>query len=234
MGVIRGQFDWNRLEAERLFIESIEAGPSLATTFFSWSSFLSHHGREEDALIAAFHAQQLDPLSPSIACSPGYALYFARRFEEAVEHFSGQTDIHGDLPIPALGLLLSLRELGRFEEAVEVGGELESMAGLVGRVSVAITRIHLGDKGTARQLLTEMESTEPRLPRHFERASILVALGEHERALDHIEGAVETREPHVLTVSVSPLFDSLHAYGRFQRALKKLGLNESMRFRSAR
>lgn len=82
-----------------------------------------------------------------------------------------------------------------------------------------------GRADEARLLLSQ--ALEAKGPGYLEPnavAHVLVALGDHERALTWLDRAVEERAPHVVEMAAEPPLDPLRSDPRFVRLLKRLGL----------
>jgi hypothetical protein len=112
----------------------------------------------------------------------------------------------------------ALRELERMKG--DANGQLrpaqEAAVGLAyaaqGRTSDAL--------GIAQELLEHDQADGPSV----DAASVFLALGQRDRALDIVERAVDQKLPKVLFLSLDPRFRSLRAEPRFAMVLRRLGL----------
>src|SRR5207247_7889854 len=77
-------YDWDGSAAEREFRRAIELNPSLAIAHYFYANCLAAHGRLDEALAEARRAHELDPLNPDVATGLPWALYVARRSDEAI------------------------------------------------------------------------------------------------------------------------------------------------------
>src|SRR5262249_54997053 len=89
----RIQYEWNWTAAERSFQKAIELDPGYATARHWYSISLESVGRTDLAISSAKRAQQLDPVSIIITAQLGQALYFARRYDEAIEEVRKALDL---------------------------------------------------------------------------------------------------------------------------------------------
>jgi len=80
-------YDWNFPLAEREFKRVVELKPNLEDAHQMYGFFLSSMGRHDEAVAEMQRARDLDPLSPWQNRNLGSALYFSRRYDEAVQHF---------------------------------------------------------------------------------------------------------------------------------------------------
>src|SRR6185436_13533749 len=97
---VAGDFDWSVAEAHHR--RAIEINPNYATGHHWYSFHLLMVGRFEDALREMLRARELDPLSPSIIQSLGWAYYQSRRFEDAL---TTHQKLHEAAPDFAFGTL---------------------------------------------------------------------------------------------------------------------------------
>jgi hypothetical protein len=58
---------------------------------------------------------------------------------------------------------------------------------------------------------------------HWNLATIAVALGRHDQALDHLESALKDREPTLLLLRSFPLFEAVSRHRRFKALLRAIG-----------
>lgn len=80
-----------------------------------------------------------------------------------------------------------------------------------------------GHRAEAGKILAELERSSRGSHRSaYQRATVQLALGQTERALDLLETACEDRDPWVLWLKVDPMLDELRGHPRFhalQRAV---------------
>src|SRR5262249_44361492 len=76
--------DWDWEKAERAYLRSLEINPASATARHWYGMLLAWTGRLDEALNELLCAQQLDPFSPIIGANVAWALYGARRYDEAI------------------------------------------------------------------------------------------------------------------------------------------------------
>jgi Tfp pilus assembly protein PilF len=78
---------WDLPTAEREFQQAIALNPNYATAHHWYAEHLMWRGRFDAALRESERARQLDPLSLIIAADNGAILYYARRYDEAIQRF---------------------------------------------------------------------------------------------------------------------------------------------------
>src|SRR5207253_1470605 len=103
-----------------------------------YSEYLMATGRADDSIAIMKQAQEIDPLSPIISATVGFALLFARKYDQAIEQFREALELDPNhfLSYYRLGHIYSLKGLHR--EALEAaqkavvlsGRSTETLAGL--------------------------------------------------------------------------------------------------------
>src|SRR5215813_3231632 len=93
LGIVHWWGEWNWAAAEAEFKRAIELDPnnSKAHVFYGW--FLIGMGRVEAGVAESKRAVELDPLAVEVTSLAASNLYFARRYDEAVEMFRSALDM---------------------------------------------------------------------------------------------------------------------------------------------
>src|SRR5438105_2515259 len=89
-----GDLDWRG--AEREFRRALELSASYVTAHQWFAEYLAALGRHAEALVEIKRAQQLDPLSVPVNRAVGWVLYYARRYDEAIEEFQKTLEMDPD------------------------------------------------------------------------------------------------------------------------------------------
>ena len=85
LALIVQNHDWDWQTAEKEFRRAIELNPNYATAHHWYAEHLMWRGRFDEALQESERARQLDPLALIIAADNGAILYFARKYDAAIE-----------------------------------------------------------------------------------------------------------------------------------------------------
>lgn len=223
IGSVRMMVDWDFVEAERRFRTSIALRPSHSVGYFAYQTLLSALGRHDEARRAGEQAFELDPLSPMMSASRGFADLIARRTDTALAVFGPAVEDQPENYVARLGLGIGLRMRGDYERALaELRKVHQIMRGSRVPALIGQTLALAGREDEARDVLRELdEQEEPVAETH--RAVILAALEERDRALDALERALESREPNMITLG-DPSFDPLRGEERFVDLVAAVGL----------
>jgi serine/threonine-protein kinase len=219
-------WDWNA--AGQHFRRGLEVRPSYATGRLWYAELLERLGQFDEMLAEAEKAEELDPLAPANLHVIGKALYYLRRYDDSVAQYRKLIELYPDYSSASLHLGLAHLHAGQYEQAISIWepladdwGRPQELLGLLGHAYARVGRTEM-----AGQLLDELdELAGEKTVSSFHRAVIHVAMGNHDRALDSLEGAYEERIWLMGLLKVEPIFEPLHGDARFDALLQKMGFS---------
>jgi len=225
LGMVHLRYDWDWTAAERECRRAIEinAGSSRAHEFYGW--YLAAMGRFDEAIERVERALELDPVSPEVSTILGHVLYLARRHDEAIAQLHKALELDRNYWFTHLVLGLALQQRGKLPEAIE---EFQSAAraekvspeamGALGQAYAAA-----GRRDQALKALNQLEKwTAKYYVSPFHKGRIHAALGQHDRAFEWFEKALEERSFYLSWFKVEPELDPLRGDPRFKRLLQRL------------
>ncbi|MEK6279919.1 MAG: protein kinase [Acidobacteriota bacterium] len=217
--------NWEWEKAEREFKRALELNPNDADAHNFYGEYLRVMGLVKHAISAQKRAQELDPLSLNF--STGGALYFARRYDEAIDQCRKTLEMDRNFFLAHFRLGQAYEQKGRFDEAITAiqralelsPDNIEVLAGLGRVLAVA------GRREEARRILDQLkEGMEQRHSWYYDIALIYVGLKENDRAFECLEKGYEWRNGMMIHLNVEPGFDSLRSDPRFQNLVSRMGL----------
>ncbi len=212
---------------ERALRRAIELNPGYATAHQWLGEHLADVGRLEEAEASLRRALELDPYSPIIHAAHGYVLLRMGRREEAERECRGTVEKWPEPAFPHACLGMSLHELGRPDEAFEQFMHLWQVSGvpvdLLARFRSIYREKGLGGAFRAFAEQVEAGSDQPGFS-HVDAARTWSMAGEVDRALDHLERALETKDPDVTGMASDPVFRPLWSAPRFADLSRRLGI----------
>jgi serine/threonine-protein kinase len=221
-------YDWDWVDAGREFRRAIELDPRYATAHQWYAFLLDALGATGEALVEGHTAVELDPGSVSARRSLGFAYVYARRYQQAKYHLDRAIAMNpnAEESYRALGVVLALD--GKYGEAERVLREAAQMsgAGTYTRASLGYALARSGQRDEAAAILAELEAHAAIgyvSPVAF--ATILLGLGDVDRALDWAERAHEERRGWTVYVNVNPLMDPMRGHPRFEALIRRMGLS---------
>jgi len=230
LALVKAHYDWDDQAAVQLFERALELNPNSATTYQQYGLVLLIEGRSAEALAKIKRAQELDPLSTSIAVTAILPYYqappAARRIDLALAETRNilaldPNFLHGRL---LLGALLIQKE--QYAEAVAALQQVLQLENdWTGLSFLGYAYGKMGRPADAQKILQQLlaQSTQQHISA-LSPAIIYAGLEDKEQTLFWLEKACSNREQNVRLAKVDPLFDFLHSEPRFTDLVRRLKL----------
>ncbi len=229
LGTVAWLHEWRLLHAEREFQLAIGSSPNVSRLRQVYAEYLASLGRFDEAHLEMNKALELDALSVPLNYVAGLPYYYGRNYGKAIECCGKALDLDPNFyPAHHLQGLAYLQE-GRFLDAVNQLQEAN-------RLSLA-TPFVLGALGTAyafagrcneaTDVLNQLElSGSQRYVSPYFITTILVGLGQPQRALESLHQAYRLRCCRMAWLSVDPLLDKLRRESRFEALVQRINLHD--------
>jgi DNA-binding winged helix-turn-helix (wHTH) protein/Flp pilus assembly protein TadD len=220
-GFLRLLQEWDWDGAERELRRAIELAPDSAAPHQWLGLVLDLRGRKDDAARALRRAEELDPLSLVVSALVGLHRAFGGEHEAelAQARRTLELDPHQFLGHWAVGSALS--NLARHDEAAaEHQRALDLAEGTAFMRPVLARSLALaGRAGEARALLAP-EGPADTSP--YQAATVHLALGETDRALELLAVAADQRDPWIVLLAVDPLMRALRGHPDYEALVKRV------------
>jgi tetratricopeptide (TPR) repeat protein len=155
----------------------------------------------------------------------GVALYFARRYDEAIQQLQSVLKLEPDEVIAIIYLGYTYAAKGMYKEAIEAYQKTISIAGeqtsILCYLGYALAQS--GRRTEAQAILDKLKSTREYVS-PTELATLYVGLGDKEGALASLERALAAHDLQLALLKVDRHYDSLRGESRFQELMRKVGL----------
>jgi eukaryotic-like serine/threonine-protein kinase len=239
---VRFRLDWDVPGAEKAFRHAIDLNPSYVFARCQYARFLAADGRPEEALRVAREALRIDPTSGDTHTVVGMALFYARRYDEAIAHYRSREDM-GRVAVN-VGLGRAYAALGRYQEAIaalttalEQSGRDPSAYAELGRTYAAAGDIQRarailkdlyaarGDASRGDASPTSRDAAAGRSGSYIaaqDLAYIHIALHEYETALDLLDEAIAAHASRLIFLPVDPRVDAIRDDPRFTSLIARL------------
>ena len=214
-------FDWEGAEAA--YRRAIELCPSCAEAYDLYGRLCSGLGRYDDALALVRKAQALDPFTVRVDLAN--VLLRAGRYDEALPEATAAMEFDPEYDRAQATLGWAYLRLGRTDDgiaalrrAVELAPDYAQWTAQLGQALAEAGRVD-----EARAVLRDLEeraATGFVAPYHL--AFVHTGLGDHGRAIDLLERALEAGDGAVYAVGGSFLFTPLRSHPRFQSLLERI------------
>jgi len=222
---IQNQFDITGAEKE--FKAAIKLNPKYATAHQWYGQVLMVKGDLEGALRETRKSSELEPFSAVKSLSVGMQLYFLGRDNEAIAQFRKGLEIDGNFAFTHRYLGYVLAKQGKYDEALSEMKKAAEQDPLHFTPGIGYVYALSGDTQKAREILRQ-ELDRRKLEGYVDMniATIYVALGEKEKAIESIEEAFREDAFDLQWVKADPVFAILNTEPRYQALLKKIGFPE--------
>jgi TolB-like protein/Flp pilus assembly protein TadD len=227
LGFFRLLYDWDFAEAEREFKRAIKLNPSYPNGHDGYGFYLKAMGRHEEALKECKQVQRLDPLSLFANVSTGWAYYFARKFERAVEQGRKALELEPRFDFAHWITGIALAQQGRMQEAIAALNQahIVSGGGLTFAAHLGYAYGLAGQPEDAREMLADLEEiARQKYVSSYYLAIIHLGLGETDEAFAQLERAYEERSGFLPFLKVEPMLDPLRSDERFKNLIERVGL----------
>ncbi|MFN0085745.1 MAG: protein kinase domain-containing protein [Blastocatellia bacterium] len=225
LGSFKCYYQWDFAGAERDFRRAIQLAPNLAGVQFAYAAFLIAMSRFDEAIARAGRAEELDPLSIHSVLVLGWAFWYARRYEHTLAQaykliemepdFFGGHWLHG---MACLRLDARAEAIANLERAVDLGGGLQTLAGL------GVCHAEAGNRAEAEKVIAQLSERRSReTVQAYFLAMVHASLKQGDEALEWLEKAVEERNDVLLNIRGGTVFDFLSADPRFVRLIERVG-----------
>jgi TolB-like protein/Tfp pilus assembly protein PilF/predicted Ser/Thr protein kinase len=225
LGQMRFYHDWNWREAESAFMRAVELNPSDPDAHELLGWYWASRGRLDEAEAAMASARMLNPAWPGHRSAHAAVLYYARRYDEALQELREMLASHPDLEATHFRLARVYSGKGMFAEALaELDRPAPSRA--VRLAETARILAAAGQRDRAVQTLHDLEFVRAHGAERVNPESlafVYAALGDRNRTFGLLAQAISDRSPNVLWLKVDPRFDPVRDDERFARVLEQLG-----------
>jgi len=227
LGLVKLNYEWDWLGAEREFKRAIELNSNYAAAYHWYSHYLIVMERTEESFVISKRALEIDPLDLEINAHLAWHYYFARQYDQAIEQCLNTLEMNPNFHEAHWFLGWAYEEKLMYEEAVTEfqkavalsGGSVQMIAELGHAYAVS------GKKDDAQKALDELkELSKRRYVTPYTIALIYVGLGEKDQALEWLESAYEDRDVWLIYLKVEPKFDSLRSEPLFTDLMRRVGL----------
>ncbi|HWC19071.1 MAG TPA: winged helix-turn-helix domain-containing protein [Terriglobales bacterium] len=229
LALLSQNYDWDWQTAEKEYRRAIQLNPNYATAHQWYAEFLTFQGRFPDALVESERARQLDPLSLIIAADNGAILYFARRYDGAIERFRAVLDMDPAFTRAHL-VIAAYVEKGQFKDAL---ADIEAWRRASGDAPwIWAWEAYVNGRAGNRRKVDHALERLRQLNRSWQLDPLqfldvaYAGTSDHDRWLAWLESAYRKRSNVLIDLKVNPMYDPLRSDPRFQKLVHSVGLEQ--------
>ncbi len=223
LATVKGSTLWDRKGSEDEFVQALALNPNFARAHALYSHLLIHVGRNEEALVQAKRAIELDPQDFEVWGFYGVVLYYAGQYEAAIKAIQHEKALN-----PSFGwgwelLWTAPHMLGRDNQAIEALAAEESPEG-----AAALRRGYRqgGFRAAmlARATLQQTRRQQGEAVQAGDIAYSFMAGGRPDLALPWWKQEMETHNPNLAYMPRDPLARWPEDDPGYRALMKQLGL----------
>ena len=226
---VRQYYNWDWLAAEKEYKRAIELNPSYPTAYQWYAEYLMLMGRDDESIAMGKRALELDPLSTVVGANLAFIFWLARRYDQAIEECQKVLEIDSDFWMAHNVLGRAYAEKEMYDKATEEIQKSIVLAGTEGSPflwSLGETFSRWGKKDKAKKILADLIKLSKR--RYISPVSMALnylGLGHKDKAFQWLEKAYRKRDNRMVYLK-TPFFDNLRSDPRYEKILKKMGLEK--------
>ncbi|MFZ2492461.1 MAG: protein kinase [Thermoanaerobaculia bacterium] len=226
--ILEHYYGWNTAREEAFCRQAIERNPKSAEGWNWLGLCLGLIGRTNEGLECTARGIELEPYDANVRTSSAWVSAIIGDFETAARVLARTLEIAPDSGYALWSYATALRFLGRYDESIAVFDKLvESTAREVpfylARLGAVLA--DAGERTKAEEILHDLESRRGRNVFIASRdlATLLTALGEHDRALDALELARQERNALMWSWIYQAEYRPLRSDPRWQALARQVG-----------
>ena len=205
-------------EAEKHLRKAIEYNPNYPFAYETLGWIMLYRMHFDESLNFFYQCIELDPLSTRFKGSIGNAYAVAHRYDEGIQAMKEFLKSHPDdnFLLWSLGFLYARK--GECEKAIEVLNQRS--IGTKTNWVLTYCYVKTGQRAKAEEILqNNIEKSKTELVPDFMMAVQFCALGQYEKALDHLQRVSENRAESFFEISMEtdPFLEPLYDMPRFKK-----------------
>ena len=223
---VRAWGEWNWEGAETAFRRAIALNPSYPDVRVGYSHFLIIMGNADEASAQIERALELDPFNTKFQAFYGMHLLFVRQYDDAIAQFQNVLRTVPNHPVAHSGLLEAFYAKRMYDEAL---AEDRFFAEGDREAEDALTQGYAeGGYPGAMNLSAELWAARSRTTYVLatEIAIMYAFAGKYDQAFEWLERGFEERDPNMIYIKLSPVFEPLRDDPRFKDLLRRMNLPE--------
>jgi tetratricopeptide (TPR) repeat protein len=226
LGAVLFFSEWDWLGAERSLQRALELDPKLTEAYLLYGQLLEALGKLESGLAEKGKALELEPRSPAVHFSISFSYWNQRRYAETIEWANKTLALVPAHPHAREFLAGAYLKKGDFDRWMEENVAHAQAHGIPTSALEPLREAYArgGHAGLAR-LFIERASGQPQAFPPVQLAIRYGEIGDMESAFQHLERAIDSRDPSLVHLAVGPQWDSLRADPRFRQCLSTMGLS---------
>jgi len=214
----------NKSDAHKAISRALELNPGNTTVLIEYSRINCNLGNHDTSIAAARKALELDPVSVYANHWLGHTLYFARRYEEAIEVFRQTLELDPHYPKPHYFIAMSYLWMGAPETALtEIEHEPLTWMRLTASSQILWQLGRFEESAAAFEALIQLGLEDDV---SCQQAGIFALRGEIDLAMERLNRAFDLGDQGLTQLKINQYFDPLRGDKRFIELMAKVGFSD--------
>jgi tetratricopeptide (TPR) repeat protein len=217
-------YDWNWPAAEREYRLALRLNPLMPSAHLWYGMYLRDQGRTPEAMVELRRAAQLDPYSVSTSVNLAHGFLLEGNYAAAEQEARRASEKAPDLITPYVILASAASAQSQPQQAEAALDRARGMAGEDPHAlaTLARTLARRGRSQESQALYDELETlAQRRYVSPYDLGTVLLALGNEEKALTQLEEAFRQRSSGLIFLRTAKFADRTQA-SRFRSLVEKM------------
>ncbi len=219
------EWDWKNSFQE--FRTAIKLNSNYVTAHHWFAEWFSFNGNTNKAIQEISIAVELEPLSPAILKDKGMTLYYARRYDDAIDFAKRALELNKEFGSAHRLLSLAYQEKGLLNDAIKENQLWNDFTHNDLEASITLARCYAlaGKKEEAIDLIKNIDLEDLENENLFRGIAIVyIALNQKDLALKYLEKGIEKKAGSMCLIKVDPKLEPIYNEPEFKLLLEKVGL----------
>jgi DNA-binding winged helix-turn-helix (wHTH) protein/tetratricopeptide (TPR) repeat protein len=223
LGEILFLSDWHWKGAERSFRRAIQLDPNHTEAWLLYGQLMEAMGHLELGLTLKQKALERDPHSPLVHLQISMSYWNQRRYADAIRWAQKTLDLDPRHPHAREFLAGVYLKNGDFDSYVAENIRHAELHGVPPEALEKLKQVYAASgRAGLRKLALERASRQPQSIPSMQLALIYGEQGDLDTAFQHLDRALESRDPGLVHLAVGPQWDTLRADPRFAERVARM------------
>jgi len=228
LAFVEMHYEWKFRDAEQEFIRALDLNPNYSTAHQWYAIDLVALGRMDEAVAELKRARETDPLSAIINTDLAEMLYWARRYDEALQQARATVDMYPHFAHAHRVLARIHAQRQMFPDAIAEGERAAALSGDNPWMLLDLATIYVqaGKKPAAQDCMRRAAKNSPGgvLPDLGSAVELYAELGDSDRAFKVMEAEYKRRDGGLILLNTTPTEAGIRSDPRFKQLLQRIGL----------
>ena len=225
LGAVLFLAEWDWLGARRSLERALELNPNHTEAYLLYGRLLEALGGLDEGLQTKMNALERDPFSPVVHLQISLSYWNQRQYDRSIDWANRTLDLDPQHLLAREHLAGAYWKLGEFDRHMAENIRHAEAYGIAADALQPIKDAYASDgrRGVVRYALDAAAAGRQKMP-PMQLALLHGEVGEMDLAFEHLNRAIDARDPCLVDLAVAPQWDCLRADARFVHCLSRMHL----------